>query len=379
MKIGFDAKRLFNNFTGLGNYSRTLLDNLAAYHPENSYFLFTPKIKSTPETERFLVNDKFKTILPNTFFKLGWRSFGIKKQLLQNKIELYHGLSHELPVNIDKTTIKSIVTIHDLIFKVYPKTYSFPDRKMYDLKFKYSCRHSNKIIAISENTKKDIVNFYQIDPEKIEVIYQSVNPIFYQSDFQEDSKSVLEQFNIPKQYLLYVGTVEPRKNLKSVVEAYGFLSSDFKIPLVVVGRGKKYKLEVEALSRKMGIENKIIWINYLGNNTNLKTIYQNALAFIYPSFYEGFGIPIVEALLSKTAVISAKTSSLTEAGGPDSFYVNPKNAEEIAMGIEKILGDSILRNRMIENGFAYANKMFGSESVTEQMNNLYKKVLTDLL
>ncbi len=375
MNIGFDAKRLFNNFTGLGNYSRTLLDNLAVYHPENNYFLFTPKIKSSAETERFLVNDLYKTILPTSFFKLGWRSFTIKKQLKENKIDLYHGLSHELPVNIDKTSIKSIVTIHDLIFKVYPETYSFPDRKMYDLKFKYSCDHSNKIIAISENTKNDIVNHYQIDPQKIDVIYQSVNPIFYSNDYSENSKSVLDQFKIPNHYLLYVGTVEQRKNLKAVVEAYGLLPHEFKIPLVVVGRGKKYKSEVETLSRKLGIENKIIWINYLGNNTNLRTIYHNALAFIYPSFYEGFGIPIVEALLSKTPVISARTSSLTEAGGPDSYYVNPKNPEEIATGIEKILGDSVLRNKMIENGYFYANNMFGSEKVTEKINSLYKSVL----
>jgi len=372
MNIGFDAKRLFNNFTGLGNYSRTLLDNLAAYHPENNYFLFTPKIKSSDETKRFLTNDKYKTIFPETAFKLGWRSFSIKKQLKENNIELYHGLSHELPINIDRTDIKSIVTIHDLIFKVYPQNYSIPDRLIYDFKFKYSCQHSNKIIAISENTKKDIVNYYQIDPKKIEVIYQSVNPIFYSENNQENSNTILEQFKIPKQYLLYVGTVEQRKNLKAVLDAYRFLSADFKIPLVVVGRGKKYKLEAEALSNKLGIENKIIWINYLGNNTNLKTIYQHALAFIYPSFYEGFGIPIVEALLSKTPVISARTSSLTEAGGPDSYYVDPKNAKEIAVGIEKILSDSELRNTMIEKGFEYANKTFGSELVTSQIADLYK-------
>lgn len=376
MKIGFDSKRLFCNFTGLGNYSRTLLKNLTDFYPDNDYYLYTTKIRRTSETELFLEDINYKTRVTKTFFKSFWRTYSIKRQLKTDDIQLYHGLSNEIPVNINKTPIKSIVTIHDLIFKSYPETYKAIDRKIYDIKFKYACTHADRIIALSENTKKDISEYYKIDPNKIEIIYQACNPVFYQLKNQHENDLIIKQYNLPAEYLLSVGNIEPRKNLKRVIESFSFLKKDLHIPLVVIGKGGKYKLEVEQMVRKAGLEKLVIWIDNLSNNEHLQSIYQKSLALIYPSLYEGFGLPVTEALLSKTPVITSGRSSLKEAGGQESLYIDPESPEQIAVAIAKVLTDSSFRKNMVEKGYLYAHHNFAPEIVTKKVMECYQKTLT---
>jgi len=375
MKIGFDSKRLFCNFTGLGNYSRTLLNNVVEFYPVNDYYLYTTKINKTPETNQFFNLSKYNVNVPSTFFKAFWRTYSIKKQLKSDKIQLYHGLSNEIPINIHKTPIKSVVTIHDLIFKILPETYSAVDRKVYDIKFKYACDHADRIISLSENTKKDIVRFYHIKPKKIEVIYQACNPIYYHSKNQKKNDLILQLYNIPPEYLLSVGSVEPRKNLKRIIESFRYLKRDLHLPLVVIGKGGIYKQQAEQMVRKAGLEKLVIWIDSLANNEHLQSIYQNSKALIYPSLYEGFGLPVAEALLSKTPVVTSDRSSLKEAGGPGSLYIDPESPEQIAAAIEKVLTNSAFRQNMIDLGYLYAHQNFAAEIVTKQIMNCYQKTL----
>ena len=377
MKIGFDSKRLYCNFTGLGNYSRSLVKNLQSLYSENEYFLYSTHIQKTPETTFFYDNINFKTYLAKTVFKSYWRSFSILNQLKKDGVQLYHGLSNELPVNLEKHNIKSIVTIHDLIFKVLPKTYPLIDRNIYDFKFRKACLQADKIIAISNSTKTDIVNFYGINPDKIEVIYQSCSPLFYKPLDQKVNISLTEKYNLPNQYLLSVGSVEKRKNLKLIIESYQYLDPKHKIPLVIIGKGRQYKIEVLDLISLKGLKNKVIWITDLKDNIVLREIYQNATALIYPSFYEGFGLPIVEALLSKTPVITSNISSLPEAGGPNSLYVNPNSSKDLAHAITRVLNDTELQNTMINEGFKYAKQMFSPNRITKQLEKCYKEILND--
>lgn len=375
MNIGFDAKRLYTNFTGLGNYSRTLVKNLGIYFPENNYHLYTPHIKSNTETDVFLNNLQFKTHLADTSFKSYWRSFGITKQLEKHQIDIYHGLSHELPFNIKKSKVKSIVTIHDLIFKVYPTTYSLFDRKMYDLKFKKSCENADRIIAISQNTKKDVVDFYGIDPYKIDVIYQSCNPIYFNQIDEIAANNLIKELHLPSEYLLFVGSIERRKNLELIIRAYQHLSPSEQLPLVVIGNGKAYKNEMLKLIEQKKLTSKVIWLNKLSNNEHLQYIYHKATALIYPSFYEGFGLPVAEALLCKTPVITSNVSCLPESGGPHSLYVNPHKLEELAQAIKQVLHQSLLRETMKNEGYRYALKTFDAQTVTNQLMECYKKTI----
>lgn len=374
MKIGFDAKRLFCNFTGLGNYSRTLVANLAKFHPNHSYHLYSPSLKKQAKTAPFF-KTPYQSFSPKTAFKSLWRSFSIPKQLQQDGIKLYHGLSHELPIGIQQSGIKSMVTIHDLIFKVYPETYSFFDRKIYDWKFKYSCKNANRIIAISEHTKQDIVRYYNTDPEKIEVIYQACQSLYYKLNDAQSVTALLQKYQLPERYILSVGTLQERKNLKLLIKAYQYLPKAQQLPIVIVGNGSNYKEEVQQLIQKMHLEELIFWITDLESDETLQALYQKATLLVYPSFYEGFGLPVVEALLSKTPVITANTSALKEAGGRHSLYISPTDEKALAKAIEQVLNNPKLAQVMSEKGYEYAHKTFHPQQLSKQLMNCYQEVI----
>jgi len=262
------------------------------------------------------------------------------------------------------------VTIHDLIFRKYHDTFPVVDRKIYDFKFKRACANADTIIAISESTKKDIINLYGVHPAKISVVYQSCNPLYYHPS-PLSGKTIKAKYHIPDEYLLFVGSVETRKNVKLLIEAYRHLPHDLRLPLVIVGRPRQGVKEIKELIKSLGIEHLVVWVEHLSSNEHLQVIYQEALAFIYPSFYEGFGLPVAEALLSKTPVITSNVSSLPEAGGPNSLYINPKEPEDLAQAIRKVLTDTSLRQTMIEKGFDYAHAKFGRKAVTDGVVGVY--------
>ena len=375
MKIGFDSKRLFNNITGLGNYSRTLVRNLSEFYPDNEYYLYSPKIQHTPETNFFLENPGFQIRLSKILFNSFWRTYSIVQQLKKDGIELYHGLSHEIPIGLAKSGIKSVVTIHDLIFRIFPSTYNFSDRKIYNLKIRYSCLKANRIIAVSSNTKNDITKMYGIDPEKIDVIYQTCNPVFFETIPEKNIDKILQLYKIPSEYLICVGTVEKRKNLKLIIDAYKYLKPMHKLPLVIIGKGKVYRKEIRRLISAEGLESYVHWIDNLNDNRHLHAIYNRSVASIYPSKYEGFGLPIVEALISKTPVITSNVSSLPESAGLASFLIDPDNALELAQALEKIINDSSFRETMITSGYVYAIRNFNPAKQTQKIMDCYLKTM----
>ena len=163
-----------------------------------------------------------------------WRSFGILIDLKKEKVDVFHGLSHEIPFGIDKTKIKTVVTIHDLIFLRLPQYFNIFDRLIYYYKVKYACKRSDKIIAISNQTKSDIMMYFKIDSKKIEVVYQSCNSIF-----KSQKKNIIKKdLGLPKNYILYVSSIEERKNLLTLIKALNIMKSK---NLVVIGDGKGYK------------------------------------------------------------------------------------------------------------------------------------------
>lgn len=368
LNIGFDAKRLFHNYTGLGNYSRTLVQNLAVHYPENNYHLYTPSLKNNKETSVFITSSNFQTHTANHVIKAWWRTRGIIRDLEKHQIDIYHGLSHEIPLGLSSTKIKSVVTVHDLVIKVYPDFFPWIDRQIYDWKFRHACENADKIIAISEHTKQDIIKFYQIPSEKIEVIYQTCQAQFKQILPEKERLKVAKKYQLSGDFLLYVGSINERKNLLSIVQALELLSPELRLPLVVIGSGKSYKKKVETYMADKKIEE---WVKFVKIDfQDLPALYQQAKIFIYPSVYEGFGIPIIEALYSQTPVITTQASSLPEAGGDAAHYVNTPNAEEIADGIKKILSDEMLQEQMIKKGNDYIKK-FDQELLSVQLMNLY--------
>jgi glycosyltransferase involved in cell wall biosynthesis len=366
MKIAFDAKRVFNNSTGLGNYGRSLLRNLYQYYPANEYSLFTPKINQKLDIAFF--EEQFDIVEADTFFKPLWRSFLMSNDVKKTQADVFHGLSNEIPRGLGN--IKKIVTIHDLIFKKLPDTYPFLDRMIYDKKSKFACKQSDVIIAISEHTKQDIIDYYGIDENKIKVIYQSVDPIYYEENHL-DIQRIKDKFNLPQEYIFTVGTLEERKNQLSILKALSAMSVEDRMPLVILGKGKIYKEKLLNYIQKNELEKWIIFINDYVSLAELKCIYEDASLLVYPSFYEGFGLPIVEALLSKTPVITGDISSMPEAAGDDSVLIYPHDIESIKDAILRVLGDSTLQDKMIVKGYKYALEHFHPKVVTKKLIEVY--------
>jgi glycosyltransferase involved in cell wall biosynthesis len=384
MNIGFDAKRAFHNQTGLGHYSRTLIDSLAKFYPDNKYFLFNPKRSSLFQFNDENIHQILPHRFPATLFTAAWRSSWVKKDLKKLKIELYHGLSHEIPIGIQKTNIRSVVTIHDLIHERYPEQYNPVDVKIYSKKFRYACQHANTIIAISEQTRKDILEFYKTPAEKIRVTWQSCNPAFGEQLSDAQKKIVLLKYELPPKFFLYVGSIIERKNLLNICKAVFILRSELTMPLVVIGDGGKYKQQVKDFIKQNDLEKKIIFLSERSsaissksfqNGQDLPAIYQSATAMIYPSFFEGFGIPVLESLWSRLPVITSNVSSLPEVGGDAVYYVNPQSAEEIAAGMKKIYSDQQFANDLRQKGLLQAKK-FSLQNCAKAVMNVYKELIS---
>jgi len=379
MRIAYDAKRLFNNFTGLGNYSRSVLKSIIEYYPDNDLLLYTPKVQNTPETRLFLQSPQCLTQKPASIIKGSlWRTMFLPNEVKADKADIFHGLSNEIPVGLKKRGIPSVVTIHDVAFKTFKDMYHWHDRQIYTLKFNYACTHADKIVAISENTKADILKFCpNVDESKIHVIYQPVQDIFYVPMEKETARKIASEAipALPESFLLYVGSINSRKNLMAVVKALECMPESERLPLVIVGRGKSYKTKVQNYVAENNLNKYCIWVDYLSDNVALQALYTCASIFIYPSFYEGFGLPVVEAMLSRCPVVTSNVSSLPEAGGDGAALIDPKNHLQLADTMLNILRNDNIRKQMTEKGFEYATTKFNPHSLATEMINLYKSML----
>ena len=359
MKIGFDAKRAFHNSSGLGNYSRDTIRLLSEFFPDNEYLLYNPKKGNI----NYSINlNNTKVVFPegrlNKITSSYWRQKPIVKQLVKDKVDVFIGLSNEIPSGFEKITIKSIVVVHDLIFIRFPELYSKIDQKIHVRKVEKACKSADKIIAISESTKNDIVEFLKVDPNKIEVVYQGCHPTFQEEFDLELQKKTKVKFNLPERYILNVGSIEERKSLLTAVQAI----SDFKdMHLVVVGKQTKYTDKIKEFITKFDMQDRVHFLKDV-SMPELASIYQQADIFVYPSIFEGFGIPIIEALFSKTPVISSTGSCFDEAGGEYSWYVEPKNSGELKLAILELWNNEETRNEMAKRGFEFVQK-FKDENV----------------
>lgn len=374
MRIGFDGKRAVQNFTGLGNYSRHVIEMLCRFYPENEYILYAPKARQSKPFDAMLRQaPELKQVhAEGAWQKMGavWRSWGLSARLEKDRVDIYHGLSNELPLNIRKSGVKSVVTLHDLIFLRYPKYYKAVDRRIYAFKFRKACEDADAIVAISECTKRDIMRFFQIPEKKIHVVYQGCDASFACPVPSEKKAAVCRKYSLPGRYILNVGSIEERKNALRVVQALRDIPED--VHAVLVGRPTPYTRQVKAYCAAQKLEKRVHLLHGIAFD-ELPAIYRMAKAFVYPSYYEGFGIPIIEALHSGVPVIAAKGSCLEEAGGPDSIYVNPDIAGEISAAVNHILENPELREGMAQAGKAYVQR-FSDERQARQLMRIYQSL-----
>ncbi len=369
MKIGFDAKRIVNNNTGLGSYARTLVNDLSETVTDDTQLrLYAPDQGNERLRRQVVARPNIVYCYPqHATFKWLWRSHGIVADLVADDVDVYHGLSGELPVGISKAGVRSVVTIHDLIFLRHPEYYNSFDRAIYTWKFRRTIAEADRIIAISECTKRDIMFYGNVSPDRISLIYQSCSTFFKLRESEDKLQDVNARYMLPPRYIVCVGTIEERKNVLLAVKALHRLPEE--LSLVIVGRSKPYCNKVREYIEQNRLNKRVLILNDVSNE-DLPAIYQMAEASVYPSRYEGFGIPIIEAIQSGLPVVACTGSCLEEAGGNDSLYVDPDDVYGMADAIASVLKGAPGREQRVERAQQYVRR-FENNNVAEQMLQVY--------
>ena len=369
MKIGFDAKRAFLNQAGLGNYSRNTLIALKKFFPENDYVLFTPEIGDAVFPEQSLFNVVSPDSPASRIFKSLWRSFSLSGILDKHEIDLYHGLTNELPSGIHKTGVKTAVTIHDLIFLRYPRYYKTIDRNIYLEKLRYAVKVADQIIAISQQTRNDLIEFLEVDPVRIKVVYQGISDRFFSAQ-KIDFSMVKRKYKLPDQFILSVGTIEFRKNQLNILK--GMISAGLTIPVVLVGKPTQYAIKVTEYAIKNGLEDKVFILDQV-TDEEIPVLYRQAMLMVYVSEFEGFGLPVIEAMAMGCPVLTSNVSCLPETGSDAAIYCNPSDPEEIGQSMSRILNESKLTDTLSVNGKNRA-LLFSGENASLALLEVYKNL-----
>jgi glycosyltransferase involved in cell wall biosynthesis len=296
----------------------------------------------------------------------------MSKHPVTQSLDIFHGLSHELPKGLP-SSVKKVVTVHDLIFFRYPEFYNSIDVLIYKAKVRSACQQADIIIAISDQTAQDIVEFLKIDLSKIRIVYQGSHPQFSRHTTGEERKQVKEKYNLPNNYILNVGTIERRKNIKVVVEAMARMPAEKRIPLVIIGKPTTYYTEVMKLVATLKLQD---WIHIKSDVafSDFPAIYQSAKVFVYPSLFEGFGIPIVEAIHSRVPVITSIGSCFEEAGGPATRYVNPLDSDQMSVVLEEILNNDTLIKSIVEQSEKHVLQ-FSQQEVSRHLMDIYNEIV----
>lgn len=386
MNIGFDAKRAAQNRTGLGNYSRFVIRILSEKFAGNQYHLYTPKPHRMPYLQEIpTLKHLFLHFPPQgkwSRLRSLWRVWGITKDIQKDGIHIFHGLSNELPLNIGTPEqrkmkaggkgCKYIVTVHDLIFIHTPQYYHWIDRQIYNFKFRRACLCADRVIAVSEYTKQEIMHYYHTPESKIDVVYQGCDPVFSQKIEEGKLQEVKARYQLPDKFVLYVGSIEERKNLMLVAKAMAKLNRRAAIHVVAVGRRTAYVDKIQDFLKAQGIEHLFHFYHQVPY-ADLPSFYKWASTFAYPSRIEGFGIPLLEAISSGVPAIGCTGSCLEEAGGPNSIYVNPDDAQGMADAIMRTCTDEDLRQHMISEGKKYALN-FSDEKLSHDLMKVYENL-----
>ncbi|MBR6276697.1 MAG: glycosyltransferase family 4 protein [Prevotella sp.] len=374
--IGFDAKRIVRNATGLGNYCRTLVRDLARVVDDDWQLrLYTPDAGRDDLRLQLTETERLCYVYPHGWqlkpLRSLWRVGPIVNDLLRDGVQLYHGLTGELPIGIRRTGIRSVVTIHDLIFMRHPEYYHATDVKIYTWKFRQTLREADRIIAISERTRQDIMELGGISGDRIDVVYQSCSPRFAADVSPSGVAKVRHQYGLSGRFILSVGTIEERKNVLLAVKALAHLPEE--IHFVAVGRSTKYAERVVKEAARMGLSQRVHLLHGV-SDSELNVLYHEAEAFVYPSRYEGFGIPIIEAIHSGLPVVAATGSCLEEAGGSDCMYVSPDDSQGLAAAVGLLLRGAPGREERIRRSRDYVRRFEGTD-VASQVLSIYQQLL----
>lgn len=291
--------------------------------------------------------------------------------LKKDQLDIFHGLSHEIPYGLKGAMpFKKIVTIHDLIFIRYPEFFPFIDRLVYFQKFTYACKHADLVIAICNQTKEDLIQLLGVDQKKIVVYYQSCSPDFYQPLDQQKTIATCQKYNLLKPFILNVGAFEPRKNQLNLLQAYALIAHQIDEDLVLIGQGKEYKEKLKQKIKDLDLNLRVHILDSILYD-ELPFFYQASKIFCYPSLFEGFGIPNIEALFSKVPVITSTGSCFFEFGRLILYLLTHSLLLIFLKLLLKVLSSKNLQQEMSEKGYQFVQR-FHRQETTKKLQELYR-------
>mgnify|MGYP000009224688 FL=1 len=381
MKIAFDGQPLLNaNKTGIAYYEDGLVKGMLKYYPENEYQLdvFTfrgreEKIQYLEEYGEFITKNEC-THFPGSLFRMLSMFFPIPYSLFfRRKSDITHFCNYVIPFGVRG---KKIVTVHDLAFREYPETIRKRTLLMLKSSLKRSIRRADAILADSEFTKQEILKYYNVPEEKIYVVPCGIDTNkFYPIEDQAEIERTKEKYGIHGEYYLYLGTLEPRKNIEGILEAYGKLKKDSEepIPKMVIAGGKGWLFDsIFEKVKKQNLEEDVIFTGYV-DETDKVQLLNGAMAFCFPSFYEGFGMPPMEAMACGTAVITSNGNSLFEVTGEAAIHVEPTDISQISEALRRVWKDEVYRKELEEKGFEQV-KMYSWKKAVDALYKVYEDV-----
>lgn len=356
MRIGIDGNEAnISDRVGSGMYAFQLLKHLYELDTWNEYTVY---LKSKPvfdmPVER--IGWKYKVIGPEKL----WTQFALPIQLLLDSahLDIFFSPGHYAP---RFSLIPTVVSVLDLAYMKFPETFKKSDLMQLKSWTKYSVKNANHVITISESSKKDIVNFYRVSPEKVTVTYIGYDTeTFHPVTDQTQIDAVLNKYGFKQPYLLYLGTLQPRKNIVRLIQAFKDLISqekysDLGLKLVIVGKKGWLYQEILEEAKKLNIADIVIFTGYVSDDEK-PALLSGAIAYCLPSLYEGFGIPVLEAMACGTPVVVSQISSLPEVVGEYGVLVDPYNVKSISGGLKLLVKDTALREQMRQNGLRWVQQ-----------------------
>jgi glycosyltransferase involved in cell wall biosynthesis len=377
MRIGIDISRSIEEVTGVGYYAKHLVHALAGIDAENDYLLYGIfydcypegwKKAAIPKSLNFRLHQKNSL---SWLVRKRWENAGRYKEKLLGGIDLLHSTAFTMPL---VSHLQVIVTIHDLSFFVYPQHHTEANYQFVTRNVHRAARRASFIIADSESTKRDIMRFLHVPEERIEVIYLAATEALGEKRSPDSITQIKNRYGINKPYFLAVGSMEPRKNLTSALIAFKALKETKKIDYqFVISGGKGWKNEAfYHLVKKLSIDEHLVLTGYVPEE-DLPALYQGADVFIYPSLYEGFGLPVLEAMVSGVPVITSNTSSLPEVAGDAALIVNPTEVFELYEAMEALATKPQLRETLKNKGLE-RSKIFTWEETARRTLEIYQRV-----
>jgi len=372
MRIAIDA-RMGHTRVGIGVYVRGLLNGLAKIDKINNYYIIINKNKK----ENFVpIQDNFHKIYTRVTYsdylrRDFWEQAYLPLKLPKAKIDIYHGPNFTLPLF---SRAKKIVTIYDMTLFITPEAYKRLSRFRVQWLLKLSAKKANKIIAGSENTKRDIIEILKLPNEKIKVIYIGIDDIYRPIADKYKLGNIKNKYKIDSKFILHVGSLQARKNIPRLIEAYSKLPMELlaKYQLVIAGKRSWKVEEILAKVKQLGLNDKVVFTGFVDDN-DLPLLMNAANLLVFPSLYEGFGIPPLEAMACETPVVASNTSSIPEVVGDAALLFDPYNIKEMTKAINRALTDVKLRNKLRKRGFERI-KQFSWEKAARETLQVYKEV-----